>query len=107
MAWLLLIISGLEEIISVIAMKYIDGFNRKTPLIVMTLGLLLSFYCLTQAMLVIPSGVAYAVWAGVGAVGITLVSMFWFKEKYNRTQILFLICIIIGIIGLKLTTTTH
>ncbi|MGZ9586976.1 DMT family transporter [Paenibacillus marinisediminis] len=104
MEWLLLIIAGLEEIISVIAMKYIDGFKRKTPLIVMTLGLVLSFFCLTQAMLVIPAGVAYAVWAGVGAVGITLVSMFWFKEKYNRTQMMFLVCIVVGIIGLKLTT---
>ena len=104
MEWFLLILAGLEEIISVIAMKYIDGFKRKTPLIVMTLGLVLSFFCLTQAMLVIPAGVAYAVWAGVGAVGITLVSMFWFKEKYNRTQIMFLLCIVTGIIGLKLTT---
>lgn len=104
MAWFLLIIAGLEEIISVVAMRYIDGFKRKTPLAIMVVGLLLSFYCLTQAMLVIPSGVAYAVWAGVGAVGITLVSMFWFKEHYNRTQIMFLMFIVVGIIGLKLTT---
>lgn len=104
MAWLLLIIAGLEEIISVIAMKYIDGFKKKTPLVIMALGLGLSFFCLTQAMIVIPSGVAYAVWAGVGAVGITLVSMFWFKEKYNRTQMVFLMFIVVGIIGLKLTT---
>lgn len=104
MAWLLLIIAGLEEIISVIAMKYINGFKKKTPLVIMALGLGLSFFCLTQAMIVIPSGVAYAVWAGVGAVGITLVSMFWFKEKYNRTQMVFLMFIVVGIIGLKLTT---
>lgn len=104
MAWLLLIVAGLEEIISVIAMKYIDGFKKKTPLVIMALGLALSFFCLTQAMLVIPSGVAYAVWAGVGAVGITLVSMFWFKEKYNRMQMVFLMFIVVGIIGLKLTT---
>ncbi|TVX88045.1 DMT family transporter [Paenibacillus agilis] len=105
MAWLLLVIAGLEEIVSVIAMKYIDGFKKKTPLIVMTIGIALSFYCLTQAMLVIPAGVAYAVWAGIGSVGITLVSIFWFKEKYNRTQLMFLLCIVIGIIGMKMTTS--
>lgn len=70
MAWFLLVIAGLEEIISVVAMKYIDDLKRKTPLLIMTLGLGLSFFCLTQAMLIIPSRVAYAVWAGVGAVGI-------------------------------------
>ncbi|MBD8500351.1 SMR family transporter [Paenibacillus arenosi] len=105
MAWLLLIIAGLEEVVSVIAMKYIDGFKRKTPLIVMAIGIVLSFYCLTRAMLVLPAGVAYAVWAGIGSVGITLVSIFWFKERYNRTQLMFLVFIVVGIIGLKMTTS--
>lgn len=104
MAWLFLILAGCEEIIAVIAMKYVDGFKRKTPLIVIAVGLGVSFYFLTQAMLVIPSGVAYAVWAGVGSVGIVLVSYFWFKESYSKTQFLFLILIIVGIIGLRLTT---
>ncbi|AQT84101.1 putative membrane protein [Paenibacillus larvae subsp. larvae] len=104
MAWFYLILAGLEEIIAVVAMKYVDGFKRKTPLIIIAAGLGVSFYFLTQAMLVIPSGVAYAVWAGVGSVGIVLVSFFWFKESYSRTQFLFLTLIIIGIIGLRLTT---
>ncbi|MCE5168334.1 multidrug efflux SMR transporter [Paenibacillus profundus] len=104
MAWLYLILSGFEEIIAVIAMKYVDGFKKKTPLVIITLGLAASIWLLTHAMSVIPSGVAYAVWAGVGAVGITLVSLFWFKEKYSRTQFVYLGLIVVGIIGLRLTT---
>ena len=104
MAWLFLIIAGIEEVISVIAMKYVDGWKRKWPLLVIVFGLAASIYMLTHAMVVIPAGVAYAVWAGIGTVGITLVSLFWFKEKYNAQQFLFLTCIVIGIIGLRLTT---
>ncbi|CAH8704855.1 multidrug efflux SMR transporter [Paenibacillus thiaminolyticus] len=104
MAWFYLILSGLEEIISVVAMKYAYGFKKKTPLVIITLGLVASIYLLTHAMSVIPAGVAYAVWAGVGAVGITLVSLFWFKEHYTRKQFFFLALIVVGIIGLRLTT---
>lgn len=50
MAWILLILAGLEEVVAVVAMKHIDGLKRKTPLVVMTLGLAFSIYCLTQAM---------------------------------------------------------
>ncbi|UHA75184.1 DMT family transporter [Paenibacillus sp. 481] len=104
MAWLYLILAGLEEIIAVIAMKHMDGFKKKGPLAVVIIGLVASIYLLTHSMSVIPAGVAYAVWAGVGTVGITLVSMLWFKEHYRPVQFVFLGCIIIGIVGLKLTT---
>lgn len=104
MAWIYLILAGIEEIIAVIAMKYMDGLKRKWPIIVMTVGFVFSFYCLTLAMQMIPPGVAYAVWAGVGTVGITLVGLFWFKEKYRLNQFIFLGLIIIGVIGMRLTT---
>lgn len=61
MAWFLLVIAGIEEIIAAIAMKYIDGTRKKWPIIVMTVGFGLSFYCLSQAMIVLPAGVAYVV----------------------------------------------
>lgn len=83
MAWFLLFIAGIEEIIAAIAMKYIDGTKKKWPIIVMTAGFALSFYCLSQAMQVLPSGVAYAVWTGIGSIGVTAVSLIWFKERFS------------------------
>lgn len=103
MAWIWLILSGIEEIVATIAMKYVDGFKRKTPIIVMSVGFLFSFYCLSHAMMELPAGVAYAVWAGVGAIGITIVGVFWFKEKMNKKQVFFLACILVGVIGMRLT----
>ncbi|EGK07641.1 DMT family transporter [Kroppenstedtia eburnea] len=104
MAWFYLILAGIEEVVAVFAMKHLDGFKKKWPIILMTVGFIFSFYCLTMAMQAIPPGVAYAVWAGIGTVGITLVSLFWFKEEYRLTQFIFLGLIVIGVMGMRVTT---
>ncbi|MDP4526533.1 DMT family transporter [Bacillus halotolerans] len=104
MAWFLLFIAGIEEIIAAIAMKYIDGTKKKWPIIVMTAGFALSFYCLSQAMQVLPSGVAYAVWTGIGSIGVTAVSLIWFKERFQLSQLISLFLILAGVIGLRLTS---
>lgn len=104
MAWLLLCLAGVEEVIAAVAMKYIDGTRKKWPIIVMTLGFALSFYCLSKAMQVLPSGVAYAVWTGIGGIGVTAVSFVWFKERFRLSQLISLCLIIAGVIGLRLTS---
>lgn len=104
MAWLFILLAGLEEVISVIAMKYVDGFKHKKPIIVMSVGFVASFYLLSQAMQEIAIGVAYAAWSGIGTVGITLIGILRFKEKLNLLQLLFLGLIITGVIGLQLAS---
>lgn len=103
MAWIFLVLAGIEEVVSVVAMQYIDGLKRKWPIVIMTFGFLLSFFCLSKAMQVLSPGIAYAVWTGIGSVGITLVGLIWFKEKYSAFQFVFLGFMIIGVLGLRLT----
>ncbi|WP_286230777.1 DMT family transporter [Neobacillus mesonae] len=103
MVWGLLVLAGLEEVVATIAMKYVNGTKKKLPLIVMTVGFIFSFYCLASAMQVLPAGVAYAVWTGIGSIGITLVGIFWFKEKLQFSQMISLFLILIGVIGLKMS----
>lgn len=62
------------------------------------------FYCLSQAMQVLPSGVAYAVWTGIGSIGVTAVSLIWFKERFQLSQLISLCLILAGVIGLRLTS---
>jgi len=83
MAWIFIILAGLEEVVSVIAMKYVDGFKHKKPIAVMVIGFLGSFYLLSQAVQEIPAGIAYATWPGVGTIGIAIVGIIRFKEKMN------------------------
>lgn len=105
MSWIFLILAGLEEVIATIAMKYIDGTKKKLPIAIMVIGFMFSFYCLSKAMIALPAGVAYAVWTGVGTIGISLVSVFWFREKMNRLQVISLLFILLGAAGLKLTSS--
>lgn len=65
---------------------------------------MLSFFCLSEAMQVLPTGVAYAAWTGMGSIGVSAVGILWFKEKFNLSQLVSLGLILIGVIGLKLTT---
>lgn len=82
MPWMFLVISGIEEVIAAIAMKYVDGTRKKWPIIVMVLGFGLSFFCLSKAMQALSAGVAYAVWTGIGSIGITAVSLFCLAWLY-------------------------
>lgn len=104
MVWGLLFLAGIEEVIATIAMKYVDGTRKKWPIFVMTIGFILSFYCLSTAMQVLPAGVAYGVWTGIGSVGISLVGILWFKERFRASQFISLGLILIGVIGLRMTS---
>jgi len=103
MAWIFLLIAGLEEVVSVIAMKYIDGLKHKKPIFVIVIGFCISFYLLSQAMQEIPAGVAYAVWSGIGTIGISMVGILRFKEKMSAQQVAFLSLILLGVCGLQLS----
>jgi len=97
-------LAGLEEVVSVIAMKYVDGLKHKKPIAIMVIGFLVSFYLLAEAMQEIPAGLAYASWSGIGTIGIAIVGVFRFKEKINVLQLVFLSLILVGVVGLQLST---
>ena len=104
MIWGYLILAGIEEIIATVAMKYMNGTRKKWPLFVMVIGFMFSFYCLSKSMAVLPAGVAYAVWTGVGTIGITVVGVLWFKERFSLFQYLSLCFVLAGVIGLRMTS---
>ena len=102
--WLLLFIGGICEVGFVTMMKLSDGFRRLKFSLLTILFMIISFYTLSLALKVIPIGVGYAVWSGIGAVGSVLVGILFFKEAKDMKKILFITMIIIGIAGLKLST---
>ena len=57
---------------------------------------------LALAMRGLPAGTAYAVWTGLGAVGVTIFGVILFGEKLNPAQIGFIALIIVGVVGTKL-----
>jgi quaternary ammonium compound-resistance protein SugE len=65
----------------------------------------ISFFLLSAAMKTIPVGTAYAVWTGIGAVGVAILGMALLGESRDIMRILCLLLIVSGIIGLKLVSS--
>lgn len=104
MAWLILVIAGIFEVIWAIGLKYSYGFTKLFPSSMTLGGMVISFYLLSLAAKSLPIGTAYAVWTGIGAFGAVLLGIFLFNEPVNIIRIVFLCLILVGIFGLKLTS---
>jgi quaternary ammonium compound-resistance protein SugE len=102
MAWLLLVSAGLLEIVWATALKQSDGFTRLWPSIVGVGGALLSFILLAIALRHLPAGTGYAVWVGIGAVGVAAAGIILLGEAVSAGRLLFLSLIVVGIVGLRL-----
>lgn len=103
-SWLFLLIGGVCEVGFVAMMKKSNGFKILKYSLLTILFMIVSFYSLSHALIEIPIGIGYAVWAGIGAVGSVLVGMIFFNESRDLKKVLLITMIIIGIVGLKLST---
>lgn len=103
MAWLLLTVAGIAEIIFALSLKFNEGFTRLWPSIVTMVSGGISFYLLMLAIKSLPVGTAYAVWTGMGAVGVAVFGIILFKESTDLLRLVSISLVIIGIVGLKLT----
>lgn len=103
MAWLILFTAGIVEIVFALSLKYNQGFTKLVPSIVTMIAGGGSFFLLTLAIKSLPVGTAYAVWTGMGAVGVAILGIFLFKESTDWIRLLSISFIVIGIVGLKLS----
>lgn len=103
MAWIILFIAGLLEVVWAIGLKYTHGFTRLTPSILTIIAMIASFLLLANAMKTLPVGTAYAVWTGIGAVGASITGILLLGESVSPVRVISLCLIIAGIIGLKLS----
>lgn len=104
LSWIMLLTGGVCEVGFVTMMKLSDGFRRLKYSLLTLLFMAASFWSLSFALKEIAMGVGYAVWAGIGAVGSVLVGMFFFRESRSWKKLFFISMIIIGIVGLKLSS---
>ncbi len=103
MEWLYLTIAGIAEIVFALSLKYNQGFTRLWPSIVTMVSGGVSFYLLMLAIRVLPVGTAYAVWTGMGAVGVAIMGIILFKESTDLLRLISVGFVVVGIVGLKLT----
>lgn len=100
--WLFLFIAIIAGVIATSALKSSEGFTKPIASIVVVLGYMIAFYCLSLTLKTIPVGIAYAVWSGVGIVLITTVAWFVFDQKLDVWGIVGIALIMSGVLILNL-----
>ncbi|XVL12503.1 multidrug efflux SMR transporter [Staphylococcus xylosus] len=104
MAWILLVVVGLFEMIGITFLNAYVNSGKYRALIGLVSFFSLSFFALSIAMFELPMSTAYAVWTGIGAVGGALVGMIFYKESKNIKRVICILVILGSTVGLKLVS---
>ena len=91
----------MAEVLATSALKESQGFSKLLPTLLVMAGYGASFYFLSLVLQTIPIGVAYALWAGLGIVLITIVGAVVFGQKMDLAAILGIALIISGVVVLR------
>ena len=98
--WLALAGAIVLEIAGTVSMKLSHGFTRM-PSVLLFAFYGLSFGLMTIAVKKIDMSVSYAIWSGVGTAAIALIGVFAFCESLSSLQVLSIVLIIVGVVGLR------
>lgn len=101
MSWILVFLAGLLEIFWPIGLKYSDSVLDWSGTVIIIIA---SFAILIKAYEKLPAGTVYAVFTGMGTIGIFLLDTLYFRTSASPQKILFFSLIVIGVIGLKLVS---
>ncbi len=103
-AWLVLIVAGILEVVWAFAMKQSDGFSRLGPSLVTLSAMAVSFALLGWSMRTLPLGTAYAVWTGIGALGAFIVGIVFLGESASPGRLLAAGLLLSGLMLMKLSS---
>ncbi|WP_277981413.1 quaternary ammonium compound efflux SMR transporter SugE [Sphingomonas phyllosphaerae] len=104
MAWVVLVVGGLFEVVWAFAMKHSHGFTRIVPSTIAVAGVVLSLALLSWSMRSLPLGTAYMVWTGIGAIGAFAVGILVLGEPANAMRLIAALLILSGLVMMKLAT---
>jgi small multidrug resistance pump len=99
---LILFLAILSEVIATTALKLSNGFTKLIPSVVVVIGYGLSFYLLSISLKVIPIGLAYAIWSGVGIVLTVIAGILIWRESLDWARVIGIIFIILGVLVINL-----
>ena len=101
MGWMYVFLAAVIEVVWVLGLKYADNFWMWAGTII---AIIFSFYFVIRACEVLPSGSVYATFTGSGAAAIAIIDFSFLGEPFTAAKGLFILFIIIGVVGIQLTT---
>ncbi|MDC9720840.1 MAG: SMR family transporter [Gammaproteobacteria bacterium] len=97
-SWMLLLCAVVCEVVGTSAIKYSEGFTKIVPTVIVFIGFGVAFYLLSITLKVIPIGMAYAVWSGLGIVLISVIGHFVFQQRLDTPAFIGMSFILAGVI---------
>jgi len=104
MAWIMLFVAGLLEVVWAYFMKQSHGFTRAWPTVWTFLAMFASFGLLAAAMKSLPLSVSYMAWTGIGAVGAFVVGITVLGEAASPMRLVAALLIVSGLVVMKLSS---
>lgn len=101
-AWVVVLASGVLEVVFSVTLKMSDGFSKLWPTLVSVSSAVLSVWLMSLTLKVLPIGTAYAVWAGIGAAGTAAVGIVLFHEPASWARLVCMGLVVVGIVCLQL-----
>ena len=106
MHYIYLALAIIGEVIGINALKASEEFTKPFYAIIGILGYFCTFYFLVLALRVIPIGIAYAIWAGVGIVMITIAAYYLHEQSLDMPALIGIALIITGVIVIQIFSET-
>ena len=94
------------EVIATTSMKALAGFSRPLPLLLVVVGYGISFWMLSLVVKTIPVGIAYAVWAGLGIVLVSIAAALIYQQRLDLPAVLGMGLIIAGVVVIQLFSSS-
>jgi small multidrug resistance pump len=106
-AFTYLMLAIVSELIATTSLKLSEGFSKPLPSLLVVVGYGTAFYLMSQALkLAMPIGTAYAIWSGVGTVGIAILGVLFFRETMDFARIVGITLIVAGVLVLNMYSPT-
>jgi quaternary ammonium compound-resistance protein SugE len=106
MAWIILFIAGLLEVVWAYFMKQSEGFTRLWPSVITLTAMTGSFALLSWSMRVLPLGTAYTVWTGIGAIGAFVLGIMFLGESASLMRIAAALLILSGLLLMRFSAAS-
>jgi small multidrug resistance pump len=96
--WLALAIAIMAEVIGTTALKASSEFTRIVPSFIVVISYAVAFYFMSISLRVLPVGIMYAIWSGMGIVLISILGWLVYKQTLDMPAMIGLALIIAGVI---------
>jgi small multidrug resistance pump len=106
MKYLYLFIAIVSEVIATSSLKAAEGFTKLWPSVLVIAGYASAFYFLSITVKVMPVGITYALWSGVGIVLVTIAGIFLYKQMPDLPAIIGMVLITIGVLVINIFSKT-